>query len=380
MRNVNELRAAARRQAGMSVVEILVGLLIGMIGVVVIFSVLALAESQKRTTTAGSDAQTAGAIATYALERDLRMAGYGFGAAAVKGHLGCAVAAHDTKRGAAFTLDLVPVKITQGAAGAPDTLRVLWGASPQLVTSQTFTTNSLTTKYTQGRAGFLRGDLVVAAGAGGCVLTEITYNGFAGYSGTPPVPVAVSPADDGATIKHEAVAYKNEQNKDVTAQYNSGAGMTFGVGGGFLYNLGPRDAARWNLWQIRGGSTLTVSDELHYADANGDGADDWIEVGENIIDLQAQYGIDADGNGILASGEWQDGDPADWGQLRAVRVALLARSAQWEKDAVTPAAPAWSGGPFAVADPADGTSWKNYRYRVYEIVVPLRNIIWSTAP
>jgi len=29
---------------------------------------------------------------------------------------------------------------------------------------------------------------------------------------------------------------------------------------------------------------------------------------------------------------------------------------------------------------ADGTDWHRYRYRVYETVVPLRNMIWSTDP
>jgi type IV pilus assembly protein PilW len=25
-------------------------------------------------------------------------------------------------------------------------------------------------------------------------------------------------------------------------------------------------------------------------------------------------------------------------------------------------------------------NWRNYRYRVYDTVVPLRNMIWGTAP
>jgi type IV pilus assembly protein PilW len=75
-----------------------------------------------------------------------------------------------------------------------------------------------------------------------------------------------------------------------------------------------------------------------------------------------------------------------WMQVRAVRIALLARSAKFEKTAVTadciaptnpPNSPYWSGGCFAMTDLADGTDWHFYRYRTYETVVPLRNMIWS---
>ena len=33
-----------------------------------------------------------------------------------------------------------------------------------------------------------------------------------------------------------------------------------------------------------------------------------------------------------------------------------------------------------MANLADGTDWRNYRYRVYETTVPLRNLIWSNDP
>jgi type IV pilus assembly protein PilW len=64
----------------------------------------------------------------------------------------------------------------------------------------------------------------------------------------------------------------------------------------------------------------------------------------------------------------------------------LARSAKFEKTAVTadciapnnpPNSPFWSGGCFTMTNPVDGTDWHYYRYRVYETVVPLRNMIWS---
>ena len=105
------------------------------------------------------------------------------------------------------------------------------------------------------------------------------------------------------------------------------------------------------------------------------------------MQLKAVYGKDTDGDGVVDA--WNSTLPAsgaEWMQVRAIRIALLARSAKLEKTAVTsdciaPNNPVnsafWSVGCFAMTNPADGTDWHNYRYRTYETVVPLRNMIWS---
>jgi type IV pilus assembly protein PilW len=54
-------------------------------------------------------------------------------------------------------------------------------------------------------------------------------------------------------------------------------------------------------------------------------------------------------------------------------LALLVRSGQWEKTEVTTTAPSWTSGSFVMTNVAD---WRHYRYRVYETVFPLRNMIW----
>jgi type IV pilus assembly protein PilW len=75
--------------------------------------------------------------------------------------------------------------------------------------------------------------------------------------------------------------------------------------------------------------------------------------------------------------------PADWTRLLAVRFALLARSTQFETLQVTATAPRWSAGSFTMRNidntaddnPAGVNNWRNYRYNVFEAVVPLRNTI-----
>ncbi len=81
-------RPFSRTSRGFTLVELMVGVLIGLIGTVVIFQVFAVSESQKRTTTGGSDAQQNGVFGLFQIERDMRMAGYGLNYMAL---LGCPI-------------------------------------------------------------------------------------------------------------------------------------------------------------------------------------------------------------------------------------------------------------------------------------------------
>ena len=63
--------------AGFSLVDVLVGMVIAMLGIIIIFQVFSVSEGIKRTTTSGGDALQNGAAAQFALERSLKGAGYG---------------------------------------------------------------------------------------------------------------------------------------------------------------------------------------------------------------------------------------------------------------------------------------------------------------
>src|SRR5690606_30156878 len=65
------------RQLGMSLVEVMVAVLIGMIGVLIITHVYITSDNFNRSTLGEGGAQTNGLIALYTIERDLRMGGYG---------------------------------------------------------------------------------------------------------------------------------------------------------------------------------------------------------------------------------------------------------------------------------------------------------------
>ena len=65
--SANCVAGRMRMDNGFSLVEILVGMVIGLFGIIIITQIFALAEGQKRTTTSGSDAQTNGNIALYSI-------------------------------------------------------------------------------------------------------------------------------------------------------------------------------------------------------------------------------------------------------------------------------------------------------------------------
>ena len=66
-----------RHQAGMGIVETMVGILIGVVVLLVIYNVLSLAEGYKRTTIGVADTQTTGLFAQFVLNREISNSGNG---------------------------------------------------------------------------------------------------------------------------------------------------------------------------------------------------------------------------------------------------------------------------------------------------------------
>lgn len=374
----------ARKQRGFSLVEILVGVVIGLIGVAVMFQMMAIWGNHERSTTSGGELQTAGAIGMFSLERDLKSGGLGFSTAkppATGGVAGCTVNGIDNGR--AFTFPLQAIAIVPAAGGAPDTITVTYGNSSFFVTGETFKDSSAFTKKTNRRNGFKAGDLAVVADPStvpvNCTLIEIT-------SDTDP---------DLYTLDHASTAYVSAYAASgapaVNARFNPAGGTGATYAAGEIYSLGPNPQS--NIWQINAGRVLRRTDQIHNT---------VVDVAENVVNLKAEYGIDADGDGIIQAAEWGTVAPVDPQALLAVRVAILVRGAQFEKSrdpsaagaatAVTPVAPVWAerdaahtflmtnvdGTPDAFdATQADPNNWRYYRYRVYEKVIPLRNMLWG---
>jgi type IV pilus assembly protein PilW len=93
---------------------------------------------------------------------------------------------------------------------------------------------------------------------------------------------------------------------------------------------------------------------------------------------------------VVAAAEWTTVSPTTgtgWQQVIAIRIGVLARSPNYVKpepagancDATT-SQPTWAGGSFAAKNFATVTSQDRcYKYRVFETIIPLRNMIWRPA-
>ncbi len=372
------LRSAFARgragQGGFTLVELMVGVAVAMVGLLVITGVLIVTSQQKQTTAGGADAQTAGAIASYLIERDARMAGYGLNFSPL---LNCQIHAYDEGVSPAreFTFNLVPVTITAGSATTPDSLTITYGTSdvgfnaPRLTQSNAGTNANY---KVDNRFGFHEGNLIVvsedgvdvspADGIDDCTLAQVT-----GVPGTP------GQTDN---IIHNSGNYTNLQGQNVPARYNkpSGLGIPYTTNAN-IYNLGDMPVSKTY-------SIDTVNNQLLLQNTMTQTSAD--NIAENIVFLRAYYGKDTNDDGTVDTyDQTTPTTSAGWQQVIALRFALVARSHKRDAETVSPASlQLWP----AVTTPS-GTSpartlalsdeQRHYRYKVFSTLVPLRNMIWS---
>ncbi|MDH5265794.1 MAG: PilW family protein [Betaproteobacteria bacterium] len=387
-----------RLSRGFTLVELMVGVLIGLIGTVVIFQVFAVSESQKRTTTGGSDAQQNGVFGLFQIERDIRMAGYGLNNLAL---LGCSINGWYEPGAAPIQFKLVPVEIINGAAGAPDQIRLAFGNSDLFMApaklTQSMPTPSAVYKV-DNRFGFNPGDLIIAAESGKpCTLAQATE-----------IPGNPGNSDN---VVHNSGNYKNQDGANVPADFNRPGGLpapndiaynawnpATGTGGR-LFNLGA--APTVVIYTVQNNQLVAIN-SLTPGVANQTAA-----LADGVVQLQAQYGYDGNGDGSVPANapsvanvtlggnvdQWADNMPvaatgADWARVIAIRLVVTARSMTPERPNpatgvcettvanpkwITPAPPVGIDLDVSIADPAN---WKCYRYRTFEVMVPIRNMVW----
>jgi len=341
-----------RPNQGFSLVEIMVGMVIALISTVIVMQVFATFEGQKRTTTGGADAQTNGAIALFTIERDLKMAGYGFNSANA---LGCTVKRFYNGQ-VISDLTLAPVEITNGS-DAPDSITIRassktgWSIPTTITDGLPPEANPFKVKST---IGMNESDLLIATDGSNCTLLQATSlkdnNNQASF-----------------TMIHHAGGNASPWNPTGNAALDIYPLSGYDTGAQ-LINLG---SLTEHIYSLDNSRSLIFSD---YQSANNNYTT--LAIAPEIVDLQAQYGFSSAGNGQVDS--WDIS--GDLKQVYAVRFAILARNGNKEKPLangscnITTAAPTWAGGSFAMAQIPN---WQCYRYKVFETVVPLRNMIWK---
>ncbi|MGJ7565300.1 PilW family protein [Variovorax sp. GB1R11] len=384
-------------QRGVTLIELMVAVIIGLVVTLAVTSLLIFSESSKRTTTATNDMGQTGAYAAYVLDRAVRGAGSGFTQSwSLAGAFGCRLNATlpgtpNLPRSTAFpapfataflggasgsaNLRVAPVLIgkSQSDAGS-DVLVVMGGTAssgdvPRLILSSGKSSNILRLDSTTGLA---EGDLglVSANGTTDCLLEQVhASTAFADTSGNDALPLggtyytASGSATSLATLAASGSAY-------FTPLGNVNAGNT-----------------QFQMFGVGSNNTLYSYDLLM-----SNGTDASQAIADGVAEMHALYGLDTNADGVLDT--WVDpgaagydiatlmATPAKARQVVAVRVALVLRSANYEKENANGELPS----PASLTLFKDlatslqqtisfSTSEQHFRHRVVESTIPLRNVL-----
>lgn len=429
-------KRVAHLQRGAGLVETMVGILVGLLVVLVVYNMLAVAEGYKRSTTNAADAQVTGLISHLVVGLDAAQGGGGF-TSAYEYLINCHKNEGDVTYTAETSLKPISVLITPGVTANDSDSFMAWiGASPHVIWPVAVRLPSPATA----------GDPIVVQ----------SPNGFATPAkvslptGTDPW-WAVMIANDGSgrcgLIQVIGATGADDTTGEVTLTQGSPATTIPYVGqaindtgtGALLQNLGPvRDGAlrvRYDIDAVT--STLRTTNCLTPTGCAGGTPN---PIAQNVVWMKVQYGIDtspplADGSFDASVDCWSPADATcavggvDWApdtvknagdpafpavpatflnRIVAIRIGLVVRSDEPDRrnpalftapaqtdDGVTGtrqaeylfncAANTNAGCPGRVQVPAGAVApavlRDGYRYRTYEAVIPLRNSIFvATLP
>lgn len=375
---------------GFTLIELMVGLALGLITTLIVAQVMINASENQRTTTQGTDAQINGASAVYMLSRDLQAAGYGVISKAAD--LGCPIRAVQPN-GQALDLTLAPVLIGVDGNGNA-TIRTLSSGKASFSAAA-----RLQTQYSVGQPsmivlstlGIVAGDLLVVApdvwdASNWCALMQANTNGTNNLTSSL-VPVVAG----GWT-------------PDVASNQQGSSGKLWMPTTAPSYKV---NSTLINLGQIPDVREYRVQNnnlETRRMGANGVW-DNWATLAPGVVRLVALYGMDMSTPEDSQVDTYTSTPPSssgDWARVKTMKLVVITRSAQREKQAVTLAQPVIDmgesslqiqGGAACADDPdrrcltlnlgalpsgvnATPAEWQHYRYKVFDTVVPLRNHLW----
>lgn len=374
------LTRGAQTQRGLSLIETMVGLTLGLLVTLIITQVWGVFESQKQRTISGSSAQASGLLALTELEQDIRSAGAGITEAAaftctnMYSYYDDGTTVTSPIPAYTGTLGMAPVKIIDGGA-ASDTITVkrssdlLGGLPTTLTKTMPSSSSELNINTTSGIA---EGDVVLAVGASGkCAVMLVTavQNSALKLQHNP----------GGTTTYNPPVNFQNSNNWPAFSE------------GDKIMKVGQLVTHTF---------TTNAQNELTLTDLSTPGVAPVSVLASDIVRLKAQYGIaDAGSQDVnkwvsaTAGGGWDEASLtiAKIKRIKAIRLVIVARSSKLEGTNVTAPCTNVSGGvnngpcawvdtaadPAPIIDLSADANWRRYRYRTYQTIIPIRNVIWA---
>jgi type IV pilus assembly protein PilW len=388
------------KQKGITLVELLVAMTIGLGITLAVSSVLIASENHKRTTTSTNDAQQTGSYSFYALDKAVRGAGSGIAASAFPpdvGVFGCHLNAGGVfpratpfpapfagfLGGATNPLNVAPVLIGQAQSqdGVSDVIMVMGGSgSAGGVSRQITGGGSATTATLDNAVGFANNDLVLVSQSGvpDCLIEQVT----------PLTPL--SPTLNFAGVYSTATA----SSTTMAALAANTSSYVTPLGNAAANNI------QFMLFGVDNNRTLYSYDLLQNLKVwGGVGADSAQAIADGVVQMNALYGVDINGDGIqdVWAGPGDPGwdintvmtTPALMRQIVSVRIALVVRGQYYDLNGGTAAHPnpvsppqltifagLVNGGGGSLAQQINlNATEQQFRYRVFEFTVPLRNML-----
>lgn len=377
------LNRSGRRERGFSLIEVMVGLTVGLLAILAITQTLSMFENQKRTTTANADAQENGLVGLFTIEQDVRKAAAGFThPEAFNCQTYFSYFSTGGVPGAPIPSNIfntTPISITDGGTGNPDTVvvrtgfRFLGSIPTRLKATMANPWDPLVVERVYD---FTNNDLIMVVSPGGtnCTLMHVT-----------------SIDAPNLTLQH-ATGQDPEYNPDNTY-------LTANAWPGY-----PEGSSVFRVGTTAGGGvtnrtySINANNSLQAASAVSGAAAATEVLASEIVELQAQYGVANAGSQQIndwvdATGSWAAPSVADRQRIKAVRIVVVARSGKRDAAIVTNTCANNAGtnyGPCAWSDSAadaaplidlranaGDTEWQHYRYKTYQTVIPMRNVMWS---
>ncbi len=420
----------SRIQSGFTIVELMVGLVIGLIATLVIMQTFAAFEGNKRSTTGISDAQTSGSIGLYMVQRELQFAGYGI--PVISGTMPAITLAADVRTYKNYTgmtqaqidVEVLAAQAAYNAQLALDAATVQGGEVYSALKCNPAPTMNLDLDNDPGTPDVLNVDIITpvkiidgATNGTGSDSVEIHYNTTA--RGAMPTRVSSVSGADYVAVKNNMGCRENDLVL-VTRNTSPSPGDTTCTATRVTSRNSPvdRNQLRQTLASPDSPIAIYVTSNAGMAAGNrlaclGNHVVTTFDVVGNelrkntqpvlseIVSLQAQYGVSPTANSEIVdpnipNSGWFDATGATWAnptvanrnRIKAVRIAVIARNNLLEKDVVSQTCGGGAAGLAEVCiwkdtpDEQDpnlavslGADWNRYRYRVYEVVVPLRNML-----
>ena len=354
MDNCQHRHGSVRKSSGLSLVELLVATLVTLIGLVVITQVFAVYEGWKRTTTGVAQTQESGLLGAFAIEQDLRNAGFGIV------RTGCSEIVAYNRSATPSTV----VKLSKSGAGVSiafsdekknTKIDIVYSSSSfanvVAKTQQKMSTDS-DPLYVDNAIGIAAGGLILITDGTSCSVRQVSKKT------TDTVVANVTSAGNSTLLELGSSMPWNPPAGD-----KSFPGYAPGTS---VLNLGK---------VIR--HSYYVQDQTLRMDEYDpdDGSLTSYDLISGVVGLRAQC--------LPATAPCND-------QTTAVRFGLIVKSGNREKDKIErqqevarvggkASIAFWSGkdAPTLNLDLDGNDEALHYRYRVFQTVVPLKNIIWN---